>query len=78
MLLAGFISQYAFISLYRLLAESYTSEQASRLIAMDAATRNTQRLFESLVDLERRERQDEITRQVLELVASRFAGDKPA
>jgi F-type H+-transporting ATPase subunit gamma len=76
-LLAGFISQYAFISLYRLLAESYASEQASRLIAMDAATRNTQRLFESLVDLERRERQGEITRQVLELVASRFAGGNP-
>lgn len=77
MLLAGFISQYAFISLYRVLAESYTSEQASRLIAMDAATRNTQRLLESLVDLERRERQGEITRQVLELVTSRFASDKP-
>jgi F-type H+-transporting ATPase subunit gamma len=78
MLFAGCISQYAFISLYRVLAESYTSEQASRLIAMDAATRNTQRMLESLVDLERRERQGEITRQVLELVISRFAGDKPA
>ena len=76
-LLAGFVSQYAFISLYRVLVESYTSEQASRLIAMDAATRNTERLLESLVDLECRERQGEITRQVLELVTSRFASGNP-
>lgn len=76
-LLAGFVSQYAFISLYRVIAESYASEQASRLIAMDGATRSTQRMLESLVDLERRERQGEITRQVMELVTSRFAGDRP-
>jgi F-type H+-transporting ATPase subunit gamma len=72
-LLAGLISQYAFIQLYRITAESYTSEQASRLIAMDGATRSTEKILQSLLDLERRERQGEITREVLELVASRFA-----
>ena len=77
-LLSGFISQYAFISLYRILAESYASEQASRLIAMDGATRNTEKLLGSLVDLERRERQGEITRQVLELVTARFASGNSA
>ncbi len=62
-LLAGFVSQYAFIRLYRIAAESYASEQASRLIAMDGATRNTEKMLDSLVDLERRERQGEITRK---------------
>lgn len=72
-LLAGFLGQYAFISLYRMAAESYASEQASRLIAMDGATHNTERIGKSLLDLERRERQGEITRQVLELIGARFA-----
>ena len=35
-LLAGLIDEYAFISLYLLAVESYTSEQASRLVAMDS------------------------------------------
>jgi F-type H+-transporting ATPase subunit gamma len=74
-LLAGFLGQYAFISLYRLAAESYASEQASRLVAMDGASRNTERIGKALLDLERRERQSEITRQVLELIGARFAAD---
>ena len=72
-LLAGLVDEYAFISLYLIAAESYASEQASRLIAMDASTRNTEQMLETLIDLERRERQAEITREVLELIAARFA-----
>lgn len=72
-LLAGVISEYAFINLYRVAADSYASEQASRLLAMDGATRNTERLGQALLDLERRERQGEITRQVLELISGRCA-----
>jgi F-type H+-transporting ATPase subunit gamma len=71
-LLAGLISQYAFISLYRIAADSHASEQASRLLAMDGATRSTEKMLKTLNDLERRERQGEITRQVLELIAARF------
>jgi F-type H+-transporting ATPase subunit gamma len=74
-LLAGLLGQYAFISLYRMAAESYAGEQASRLIAMDSATHNTERIGKALLDLERRERQGEITRQVLELIDARFAAD---
>ena len=74
-LLAGLVSEYAYISLYQAAADSFASEQASRLVAMDAATRDTERLAKSLTDLERRERQDEITRDVLELIAARFAAD---
>jgi F-type H+-transporting ATPase subunit gamma len=73
-LVAGLVSQFAYISLYHAAAESYASEQASRLVAMDGATRNTGRMVDDLAGLERRERQHEITRQMLELAASRLAG----
>jgi F-type H+-transporting ATPase subunit gamma len=71
-LLAGVIHEYVFISLYRIAADSFASEQASRLVAMDAATHNAERRQQTLLELERRERQDEITRQVLELIGARF------
>jgi F-type H+-transporting ATPase subunit gamma len=74
-LTAGLVGEYAFISLYRIAADSFASEQAARLIAMDSATRNTERLLESLLDLERRERQGEITRQVLELIGAHFTAE---
>jgi hypothetical protein len=40
---------------------------------MDSSTRNTLRTLETLIDQERRGRQTEITREVLELIAARFA-----
>jgi F-type H+-transporting ATPase subunit gamma len=72
-LLAGLVSEYAFISLYQAAADSFAGEQASRLVAMDDATRNTERMLDALVDLGRRERQGQITREVLELIGARFA-----
>jgi len=72
-LLAGLVDEYAFISLYLIAAESFASEQASRLVAMDSSTRNTEQMLEKLIDLERRERQAEITREVIELIGARFA-----
>ena len=74
-LVAGLVGQFAYITLYRAAAESYASEQASRLVAMDGATRNTGKMVDELTALERRERQHEITQQVLELSASRPTGD---
>jgi F-type H+-transporting ATPase subunit gamma len=67
------VGEYELINLFRIAADSFASEQASRLVAMDGATRNTERALEELHALERRERQGEITRQVLELIAARFA-----
>jgi F-type H+-transporting ATPase subunit gamma len=72
-LLSGLVQEYLFINLYLVAVESFTSEQASRLVAMDSSTRNTERMLETLRDLERRERQGEITAQVLELIGARFA-----
>ena len=40
---------------------------------MDSSTRNTEQMLETLIDLERRERQQEIIREVLELIGARFA-----
>lgn len=74
---AGLIGEYAYIRLYRSAADSFASEQASRLTAMDGATRNTETMLHDLRNLERRERQDDITREVLELVAARFAALLP-
>ena len=75
-LVAGLVSQFAVVSLYHAAAESYASEQASRLLSMDAATRSTNRMVDDLTGIERRERQHEITRQMLELTASRIAGGR--
>jgi F-type H+-transporting ATPase subunit gamma len=75
-LAAGLVSEHAFISLFRIAADSFASEQAARLLAMDAATRNTERMLQSLLDLERRERQGEITRQVLELLGAHFTAEE--
>lgn len=70
---AGLAFEYVFISLYHAGAESFASEQASRLVAMDSATRNTQKMLDQLARLEQRERQTEITDEVLELIRARFA-----
>ncbi len=74
-LVAGLVGQFAYISLYHAATESYASEQASRLVAMDGATHNTGRMVDDLTRLERRERQHEITRQMLELTASRLTDE---
>jgi F0F1-type ATP synthase gamma subunit len=80
-LVVGLIREYIFINLYRLLyrlaAESFTSRPASRLMAMDGAmdgaTRGTEKMLQSLAELERRQRQEKITRQARDLIAARFA-----
>jgi F-type H+-transporting ATPase subunit gamma len=74
-LISGLTGQYASISLHHAAAEAYASEQASRLVAMDGAANNTDRMVDDLLNHEGRERQAEITRQMLELTASRFVSE---
>ncbi len=74
-LLGRLVQEYLFISLYLSAVESYASEQASPLVAMDSSTRNTGRMLDTLRDLERRERQQAITAQGLELIGARFAAE---
>lgn len=70
---ARLVAEYVFIDLYRLAAESFAGEQASRLTAMDGATRNTERMQAALRELEQRERQEEVTREILELISARLS-----
>jgi F-type H+-transporting ATPase subunit gamma len=74
-LLEGLLAEYVLIVLYRIAAEMFASEQAARLVAMDAATRSAERMLERLKSEESRARQEEITTQVLELIGARFASE---
>lgn len=68
-LLSALLRQYFFVSIYRACAESLASENASRLQAMQAAQDN---LDEHLADVRaqfRQSRQDEITAELLDVVA---------
>jgi F-type H+-transporting ATPase subunit gamma len=67
------LTEYAFIALYRIAAQMLTSEQAARLVAMDAATRTAERMMQTLRVQENQARQEKITNDVLELVGARFA-----
>jgi F-type H+-transporting ATPase subunit gamma len=71
-LLAGLMGEYALISRHRAAADSFAGEQASRLVAMDGATRNTEKMLDGLLDLELRKRQGQVIKRVLELVGARF------
>jgi F-type H+-transporting ATPase subunit gamma len=72
-LLEGLVAEYAYIVLYRIAVEMFTSEQAARLVAMDAATRSAERMLDSLRGQESRARQEQVTTGVLELIGARFA-----
>lgn len=73
-LLRGILEEYVYITLYRITAEMFASEQASRMVAMDGATRSSERMLDDLRAQENRERQHQITQQVLELIAGRLPG----
>lgn len=74
-LLDALVAEYAFIALYRTAAQMFTSEQAARLVAMDAATRSAERMMDTLLAEENRARQEEVTNGVLELIGARLASE---
>lgn len=74
-LLQALIAEYAYIALYRIAVQMFTSEQAARLVAMDAATHSAERMVESLRAQESRARQEQVTSEVLELIGTRFASE---
>jgi F-type H+-transporting ATPase subunit gamma len=68
-LVAALVRQYLFVSLFRCCAESLASEHASRLLAMQIAEKNIhERLTELAMQL-RRQRQEQITEELLDVVA---------
>jgi F-type H+-transporting ATPase subunit gamma len=68
-LLAALLRQYFFVSIFRASAESLAAENASRLAAMQAAEKNLADRHEELVGALRRQRQDAITAELLDIVS---------
>ncbi|HSJ54468.1 MAG TPA: F0F1 ATP synthase subunit gamma [Anaerolineae bacterium] len=68
-LFSDLVHQYLFVSLYRALAESLTSENASRLASMQAAEKNIQEHLEELTSLFHQRRQTAITEELLDIVS---------
>lgn len=68
-LLAELIRNFLFVSLYRGVAASMTSENASRLAAMEAAERNIRDRLRELNARYRRQRQSSITEELIDIVA---------
>lgn len=61
---------YFHMSLFRAFSESHTSEQASRMVSMDAAGNNASDLIKELTSKFNRKRQAAITQELSEIVGS--------
>jgi len=68
-LFSALIRQHLFVALYRALAESMASENASRLASMRAAERNIQEHLSRLSAAYHQSRQQAITEELLDIVA---------
>ncbi len=68
-LFARLLPRYVDTTVYHVLLEAATSEQAARMAAMSAATDNAEELLEKLVRQRNRLRQESITSEILEVVA---------
>ncbi len=64
------IHEYLFVSLFRAFADSLASENASRLASMQVAERNIEDRLHALTMESRRLRQDSITSELLDIIAS--------
>ena len=63
------IRQYLFVSFYRAFAQSLASENAARLIAMQAAEKNISELEEKLQASFREQRQASITNELFDIIS---------
>ena len=62
---------YMHMCIFRAFSEAHTSEQASRMIAMDTAGNNARELVENLQRNLNRQRQQEITQELSEIVGQK-------
>lgn len=69
MLFFSLIREYFFVSIYRAVAESLASENASRLSAMQAAEKNIEERLDDLNDKYNRQRQNSITSELMDIVS---------
>ncbi len=68
-LFAALVRQYLFVSLYRAFAESLASEHSSRLATMQRAETNVDERLAALHAQFQRQRQDDITDEVLDIAS---------
>jgi len=68
-MLAHLVGQYLFVSLFRAFAGSMAAENASRLASMQAAERNIEDRLYSLRNQYHRQRQGQITSELLDVMA---------
>ena len=64
------IPLYLHMKLFRAFSESHTSEQAARMVNMDAAGKNASEIIEDLTRMYNRKRQAAITQEINEIVGS--------
>jgi F-type H+-transporting ATPase subunit gamma len=68
-LLADLIPSHVEVQVFRALLESAAAEQAARMTAMDAATRNSAEMIDQLTLYMNKVRQAAITREIIEVVS---------
>lgn len=68
-LFAALVRQYLFVNLFRACAESQAAEHASRVSAMQGASRNLDERHAEWLGRFRRQRQDAITAEILDIIA---------
>jgi F-type H+-transporting ATPase subunit gamma len=61
--------QYAYAKLYRILKDSISSENMSRMMAMDNATNNANDVIDELKLLYNRTRQAKVTKELIEIIS---------
>lgn len=64
------IPLYLHMNLFRAFSEANTSEQAARMVSMDAAGKNASEMIEDLTLMYNRKRQADITQELSEIVGS--------
>ncbi len=75
-MLGHLVGQYLFVSLFRAFAGSLAAENASRLASMQAAERNIDDRLEALRTTYHRQRQSQITAELLDVMAGFEAAKK--
>lgn len=68
-LFSSFVRHYLFVMLYKVFVESMAAENASRLNSMHAAEKNIEERLDELLFLYRRQRQNTITSELLDIVS---------
>lgn len=72
-LLPGLIRHYLEMTVFQSFLESYLSEQAARMMAMQNATNNARDIIEELKLLYNKSRQEKITNEILDIAGGVFA-----